>query len=448
MNYGDYPHPTHQNKFGGKVPPNRHWNRQDKSHQPYQRKSFEHKTKYEKDQLKHPTANTLETNCSLYTSSAFPYFRHPREIGSFSMDENREYLNNRSQLRYYNEAQAKSGTCYDLKEGYDTFISKDENYKEYLDSLLQFITLNVEKFKAVNPLNDKSQKETDICTDFVCWRGLLTKILGTPYLDRQQNSWKLAVIKYRNSYYMCEYDTEERKREAENMTEKHKAMSYWGWKFENCVLSDTEDGVPNAEEPVNNNLSFVSVVRSRLENHSLVYGGEVDGYEKKPDGSCQYIELKTNLALKNIHVEKGFKRVKQLKNWLQSFLLNIPKIVVGFRDDNGIVDNLESFETSKIPTIHGKNFWDACVCFNYLKEFLDWVKSIVTHDADEIISMPYVFEFVPHTGRTHYRKCSEEEMSQYCFIPKWYFEFVENHFKSDGTNLLKYSRNYQENDQS
>lgn len=68
---------------------------------------------------------------------------------------------------------------------------------------------------------------------------------------------------------MCEYDTDDKIREAENMTEKQKEMSYWGWKFENYVLSEKEDENPNITDPVNNNLSFVSVVRSRLENHSI-----------------------------------------------------------------------------------------------------------------------------------------------------------------------------------
>lgn len=78
-------------------------------------------------------------------------------------------------------------------------------------------------------------------------------------------------------------------------------------------------------------------------------------------------------------------RIKQLKNWLQSFLLNIPKIIVGFRDENGIVEDIDSFDTQEIPTIHGKNLWDACICFNFLKDFLLWVKETVTYDDNSII---------------------------------------------------------------
>ena len=42
-------------------------------------------------------------------------------------------------------------------------------------------------------------------------------------------------------------------------------------------------------------------------------------------------------------------RFKLLKWWAQSFLLGIPKIIGGFRDDEGIVRRLEVFKTLEIP---------------------------------------------------------------------------------------------------
>jgi hypothetical protein len=38
-------------------------------------------------------------------------------------------------------------------------------------------------------------------------------------------------------------------------------------------------------------------------------------------------------------------RHKLLKFWLQSFLANVPRIVVGWRDDAGVVQRLQDFET-------------------------------------------------------------------------------------------------------
>ena len=42
-------------------------------------------------------------------------------------------------------------------------------------------------------------------------------------------------------------------------------------------------------------------------------------------------------------------RFKLLKWWAQSFLVGVPKIVCGFRDDDGNVTSLEHFKTIEIP---------------------------------------------------------------------------------------------------
>ena len=38
-----------------------------------------------------------------------------------------------------------------------------------------------------------------------------------------------------------------------------------------------------------------------------------------------------------------------MKWWAQSFLVGVPRIVCGFRDDEGIVRSLQTFRTSEIP---------------------------------------------------------------------------------------------------
>lgn len=38
-----------------------------------------------------------------------------------------------------------------------------------------------------------------------------------------------------------------------------------------------------------------------------------------------------------------------MKWWAQSFLVGIPKVVCGFRDDDGIIHNLQNFRTVDIP---------------------------------------------------------------------------------------------------
>ena len=65
---------------------------------------------------------------------------------------------------------------------------------------------------------------------------------------------------------------------------------------------------------------------------------------------------------------------KLLKFWVQSFLLGVPKIVVGFRSQHGILERLEHIETQSIPTLvqkKGKKSWDGNTCINFAAGFLE-----------------------------------------------------------------------------
>ena len=76
-----------------------------------------------------------------------------------------------------------------------------------------------------------------------------------------------------------------------------------------------------------------------------------------PLGSRQYVELKTS-ALLTQRRQHSFERYKLPKFWAQSFLLNVPTVVVGFRTEDGEVQKLQSFKTLEIPKlVRGKNLW-------------------------------------------------------------------------------------------
>ena len=64
---------------------------------------------------------------------------------------------------------------------------------------------------------------------------------------------------------------------------------------------------------------------------------------------------------------------KLLKFWIQSFLLGVPKIIVGFRSKKGILHRVEELETNSIPNLVKKNkaSWDGNVCINFTANFLD-----------------------------------------------------------------------------
>lgn len=62
-----------------------------------------------------------------------------------------------------------------------------------------------------------------------------------------------------------------------------------------------------------------------------------------------------------------------MKFWIQSFLLGVPKIIVGFRSRDGILQRAEEFDVESIPATvaqRGRQ-WDGNVCINFAAEFLD-----------------------------------------------------------------------------
>jgi RAT1-interacting protein len=104
-----------------------------------------------------------------------------------------------------------------------------------------------------------------------------------------------------------------------------------------------------------------------------------------------WVELKTSLEIRGAHDMENFHR-KLMKFWIQSFLLGVPKIVVGFRDRNGILVRVDEMETQKIPqTINAapNPSWNADLCVNFAGTFLE-CKFLTAKGRDE---------------RSYYRQC-------------------------------------------
>jgi RAT1-interacting protein len=75
---------------------------------------------------------------------------------------------------------------------------------------------------------------------------------------------------------------------------------------------------------------------------------------------------------------------KLLKFWAQSFLLGVPKIIVGFRDQTGIVHRLEELDTASIPgkvKKVGRGTWDGNICINFAARFLECESTLSSNHA-------------------------------------------------------------------
>ena len=128
---------------------------------------------------------------------------------------------------------------------------------------------------------------------------------------------------------------------------------------------------------VNNYAQYCSVVTTGIGKAKLIIGGEVDGvWDCKPsntDALINWIELKTTAEIENERDMLRYER-KLLKFWVQSFLLGVPRIIVGYRSKKGILQRVEELETKSIPSFvkrQGKATWDGNLCINFTANFLD-----------------------------------------------------------------------------
>lgn len=140
-------------------------------------------------------------------------------------------------------------------------------------------------------------------------------------------------------------------------------MSYWGYRFETLSTMtkpphEVSKGDPELQERLtgsaNTNVQYCIVVKTRLGNNSIMMGAEVDCCRdvKPTDPLAQpsnYIELKTSRIIESDRNQYSFDRYKLLKFWAQSFLVGVPRVMCGFRDDEGQIVKVVQYKTLEIP---------------------------------------------------------------------------------------------------
>ncbi|KAK5098808.1 decapping endonuclease targeting mRNA [Lithohypha guttulata] len=309
--------------------------------------------------------------------------RRPREITCFSFDEDHKYRQDDSSLRYYYAPLLPA----DLNKGFDSFRNLDDTADDHLDGLLQAL------------IHYEGEKKAKLDTDFVTWRGMMTKIMIVPFSNL--DSWEMNATMFQDTIFI----EENHDKKLDNRQEQYgqapvrgamsqDLMSYWGYKFEAISLlnqhwcyTDRKDIETRADIQVSNYAQYCSIVRTGFGKSKIVIGGEVDAVKdvKPPEQGVpvNWVELKTTSELVNEKEQTKYER-KLLKFWAQSFLLGVPKIIVGFRDQQGWLRRLEELDTQTIPDKilkSSRRLWDGQVCINFASVFLEWLKSTITTEG-------------------------------------------------------------------
>ena len=181
---------------------------------------------------------------------------------------------------------------------------------------------------------------------------MLTKIMITPF--NRSESWAFLATKYNGTIYLRQIETEQEHQQHLNETDRDKLMCYWGHKFEDYMTTSSEsysnvvmsslhhyydviitsliaapatirDTSNGSGDPVNPNMEFTTVARTRINSHSIVMGAEIDCCDhvsrKSCDHTCNmfpqgskeqsprnYIELKTSRFILTDRNKYSFKK--------------------------------------------------------------------------------------------------------------------------------------------
>ncbi|RDA83317.1 hypothetical protein CP532_6553 [Ophiocordyceps camponoti-leonardi (nom. inval.)] len=297
--------------------------------------------------------------------------KRPKEFACFSYDENHNFHLDDSSLKWYYTPVMGA----DLSKGFDTFDKLDDSADEHLDSLLRAITAH----------EQETGKRID--ANFVTWRGMMSKIMGAVFEQydgfiEEHHEYKVATRR------------QEAQRPRMGPGPPLPVMQFWGYKFETLATIPAPWGETSREfiesredQVVTNKEQYCSVVRTGIGKAVLCLGGEVDAiWDSKPEtkgAPINWVELKTTAEIRSHGDVDSFHR-KLMKYWIQSFLLGVPNIVVGFRTRDGFLTGLDRIHTHRIPEMVNSRpnaKWNADMCVNFAASFLEWLMTVINGEG-------------------------------------------------------------------
>lgn len=341
----------------------------------------------------------------------FPKFEKPRLEGFFSVDEHRNYQDSLTNLKYL---KIPAKVKFDLNKGDDIYVVKPASAdEEKLNHLLEFLIVN------------KTEKPN--IPDFLCFRGLLTMLMLTPY---EQEPWIILATKFKGTIFLCNKRTERAKATRLKQTERDRKFMRYGFKFESFILADSpSEPAPGSSKPVIEAEEFCAMFSTLIDGKKILYGAEIDGvtaeqpcHSLKELRETPMVEVKVKRRETNERQVTNFYKFKSIKWWMQSFLVGIDSIHVGLRNDAGIVDELQRIKLKTISDEAKRNdFWHATVAANFLNDLLKRISTDMRHVDNPHI----VFRYQWDPSISDYITCNKFEGERYTFLTTEYIRSRE-----------------------
>ncbi|KAM0748120.1 RAI1-domain-containing protein [Meredithblackwellia eburnea MCA 4105] len=336
-----------------------------------------------------PTAFLPIHHPSHYTPPGAPptAFQLPTHLTSFSYSPTRELLMGaRKDEAIAHYAEPRLGA--DLNTGFEECVWRDDTVDEGLDSLLDTLS-NFEEDDSTGAARDILERN-----HVVTWRGMITKFMLAAYEFESANrgradGWEMNAMVIDGTLYLEEAKSPAKIAAKSASESSYKLQSYYGYAFEAfSTVPPPPEPLPTTFVSPNTNVQWCSVVKTNLGGFRTILGGEVDCVlptaNMRRITTEDFVELKTNMTINSPRDEVNFERLKLLKHYTQSFLLGVPRVIVGFRTRQGQLTALQTFKTLEMPRlVRGKpHGWDPLACLSSAQKLLSFTfKSIKSNNA-------------------------------------------------------------------
>lgn len=402
--------------------------------------------------------------------------RRPKQLTYYSLDINRDqYLESKSQLKYYYLPDSFLNKRPQLNKGFKDFVKRDTSLETHPDHLLRSIA-HYEKEQ-----NGGQRVKADIIT----YRGIMSRLLTLAERveqkgNSQDNSFDLDFvinIRHFDGQLFMELDSESLQNialrqdagKSEADKDRQEKMTYHGYKFEalsmlpkpwsECTREEIEG---RDDQTVDNMCEYCVVARSGVGKIKTVLGAEVDGlWDYDPSGTVDmfskekhdteeaseekfeplydtqvsegemlshYVELKTTMCITNARKAGSFLRFKLLNSWAQSFLIGVTRLVYGFRDEAGILKSVETYKTEELPkmvqqatVLSDDKKWKGNECIAFYAAVLQWVVDSVPKDENQV----WRLEYRSGEDHLHLNRISDASKEQALLDGMLLKEFVE-----------------------
>eukprot|EP00117_Sycon_ciliatum_P011407 scpid30914/ scgid12900/ Protein Dom3Z; Dom-3 homolog Z len=235
---------------------------------------------------------------------------------------------------------------------------------------------------------------------FVFKRSVMTRILNAPYEHHSEKSkWQLKVCRFQNIIYVCNDKTFI---EWKDYSDKEKLRRYWAAKFESLITHPIQEKPLDQTCELGDCAGYAIVVGTQLSQIdqtgqieqtmsapkiSFILSAKVDAEQNGahttndrgglPPAASDCIELSS--AYVDSREGKNFLPHTLRHAWSRFCSVGTPSIVYGFHDEEGILQETETFRTDKLPDMCSQ-YWSDAVCLNFADVFTKWLEKSVKEE--------------------------------------------------------------------